>query len=163
MRALDEAAIDAAWRDVEAIPKSRVAMEMGRANREQRELSSFIWSYTEGMGPGVAELAGFIYVVLWRVFRASGSGPVKPVAAEAIKRRLEQNEQDLMRLDGTDPLQIDEVALAGLTRQPAILRYVIEAIASAEEDENQPVAMSPEEKGTLILLLKTAIDTLDEA
>jgi hypothetical protein len=68
-----------------------------------------------------------------------------------------------MSLDGTDPQQIDEAALERLTRQPAVFRYVIEAIAEAEEDENQPVSMSPEEKGSLILLLKTAIDALDEA
>ena len=88
---------------------------------------------------------------------------MKPVTAEAIQRRLEQNERELMSLDGTDPQQIDEGAIARLTSQPAVFRYVIEAIAEAEEDENEPVAMSPEEKGSLVLLLKTAIDTLDEA
>ena len=53
--------------------------------------------------------------------------------------------------------------IAGLTRQPAVFRYMIDAIVEAEEDEEDQVVMSPEEKGSVILLLKTAIDTLDEA
>ena len=68
-----------------------------------------------------------------------------------------------MSNDALDGLADQINTIARLTRQPAVFRYVIEAIAEAEEDENQPVAMSPEEKGSLILLLKTAIDTLDEA
>ena len=160
---IDAAAVDAAWQDAAALSKSRVPIEMGRASREQPELSSFIWSSTEGMRPGVAELAGFIYFVIWRVFRASSAGPLKPVTAEAIQRRLEQNERKLISLDGTDPQQIDEATMTRLTRQPAVFQYAIEAIAEAEENENEPVVMSPEEKGSLILLLKTAIDTLDEA
>ena len=163
MGVIEASMVDAAWQEAGRIPESRIPMEMGKASREQPELLAFILGSTEGMGPGLSELAGFIYFVIWRVFRAGSSGRMKPVTAEAIQRRLEQNEQELMSLDGTDPQQIDEAALARLTRQPAVFRYVIEAIAEAEEDENQPVAMSPEEKGSLILLLKTAIDTLHEA
>ena len=163
MSAIEAAVVDAAWQEVCRIKESRIPIEMGRASREQPELLAFILGSTEGMGPGVSELAGFIYVVIWRVFRAESSGRMKPVTAEAIQRRLEQNERELMSLDGTDPQQIDEGTIARLTSQPAVFRYVIEAIAEAEEDENEPVAMSPEEKGSLVLLLKTAIDTLDEA
>ena len=163
MTAIEASAVDAAWEEVARIPETRIPIEMGKASREQPELLAFILGSTEGMGPGVSELAGFIYFVIWRVFRADRSSRMKPVTAGAIQRRLEQNEQELMSLDGTDPRQIDEAVITRLTRQPAVFRYVIEAIAEAEEDENEPVAMSPEEKGSLILLLKTAIDTLDEA
>ena len=163
MSAIEAAVVDAAWQEVCRIKESRIPIEMGKAAREQPELLAFILGSTEGMGPRISELAGFIYFVIWRAFRASSPGRMKPVTAGAIQRRLEQNEQELMSLDGTDPQQIDEGTIARLTSQPAVFRYVIEAIAEAEEDENEPVAMSPEEKGSLILLLKTAIDTLDEA
>lgn len=163
MGEIDISVVDAAWQEVSRIKESRIPMEMGRASREQPDLLAFILGSTEGMGPGISELAGLIYFVIWRVFRADRSGRMKPVTAGAIQRKLEQNERELMSLDGTDPQQIDEAAMARLTGQPAIFRSVIEAIAEAEENENEPVAMSPEEKGSLILLLKTAIDTLDEA
>jgi hypothetical protein len=160
---IESAAVDTAWQSACRIPESRIPVEMGKAGREQPELLAFILGSTEGMGPGVSELAGFIYFVIWRAFRAERATRARPVTAGAIQRMLERNEQELMSLDGTDPQQIDEAALERLTRQPAVFRYVIEAIAEAEEDENQPVSMSPEEKGSLILLLKTAIDALDEA
>ncbi len=163
MDALEASMVDAVWQEVARLKESRIPMEMGKAGREQPELLAFILGSTEGMGRGVSELAGFIYMVIWRVFRAGSSGSMKPVTAGAIQRKLEHNERELMSLDGTDPGQIDEATLARLTRQPAVFRYVIEAIAEAEEDENEPVSMSPEEKGSLILLLKTAIDALDEA
>jgi hypothetical protein len=58
----------------------------------------------------------------------------------------------------------EEVSKNGLlSGPPALFCYRIEAITSGEEDEDEPVTRSPEEKGSLILLLKTAIDTLDEA
>lgn len=163
MSVIAASAVDATWQEVSRIPESRIPVEMGKAAREQPELLAFILGATEGMGPGVSELAGFIYFVAWRAFRGERSTAVKPVTAGAIQRMLERNEEELMSLDGTDPQRIDEAALARLTRQPALFRYVIEAIAEAEEDENHPVSMSPEEKGSLILLLKTAIDALDEA
>jgi hypothetical protein len=159
---IEASVVDAAWQEVGRIPESRIPIEMGKASREQPELLAFILGSTEGLGPGVSELAGYIYFVIWRAFRASTPGRMKPVTAAAIQRALERNEEELMSLDGTDPQQIDETTIHRLTRQPAVFRYVIEAIAEAEEDENGPVAMTPEEKGSLILLLKTAIDTLDE-
>ena len=163
MDEIDASVVDTAWLEASQIKESRIPVEMGKAGREQPELLAFILGSTEGMGPGVSELAGFIYFVVWRAFRASSPGRMKTVTAGAIQRRLEQNEEELMSLDGTDPQQIDEGLIARLTRQPAVFRYVIEAISEAEEDEIDRVAMSPEEKGSLILLLKTAIDTLDEA
>jgi len=163
LTAIAASVVDEVWREVAGLKASRVPIEMARAGREQPELLAFILGATEGMGPGVSELAGYIYIVIWKVFRASLRGRMKEVTAGAIQRKLEQNEQELLSLDGTDPAQIDEAALARLTSQPAVFRYMIEAIAEAEEDEHDTVPMTPEEKGSLILLLKTAIDTLDDA
>ena len=154
--------VDAAWEDVSKITVGRIPQEMERAARAQPELLSFILGSTEGMSAGVGELAGFIYIVLWRAFRAETSGPIGAARSVDIQRKLEENEKALESLDGLDPQSMDPGAVAKLTSQPALLSYVIDAIAEAEEDENEPVMMSPEEKGSLILLLKTAIDVLDD-
>jgi hypothetical protein len=157
-----ESVVDAVWQEVSSIPESRIPVEMGRAAREQPELLSFILGSTEGMGPGVSELAGFIYFVIWRTFRGETRGKMRVVTAGAIQRKLEQNETDLARLDGTDPQAIDAALIEKITSQPALFGYMIEAITAAEEDENEPVVISAEEKGSLVLLLKTAIDVLDD-
>ncbi len=160
---IEASAVDATWVEVEKVPDSRIQAEMARVSRDQPELLTFILGSAEGMGPGVSELAGLIFFVIWRVFRGETRGKMKPVTAAAIQRKLEQNERDLIRLDGMDPQAIDEATIAELTRQPAIFGSMLEAIASAQEDENEPLEISPEDKGSLILLLKTAIDTLDDA
>jgi len=160
---IEDSVVDAVWQEVSAIPASRIPIEMGRASREQPELLAFILGATEGMTAGVSELAGFTYFVIWRVFRGQSRGRMKQVTAGAIQRKLEKNEEALARFDETDPQTIGDELVARLTPQPAVFRYMIDSITAAEEDENEPVMMSPEEKGTLVLLLKTAIDTLDDA
>ena len=163
MSVIEDSVVDAVGQEVSAIPPSRIPIEMGRASREQPELLAFILGSTEGMGPAVSELAGFIYFVIWRVFRRESRGKMKKVSAGAIQRKLEENEEALAKFDETDPQTIDDALVARLTPQPGIFRYMVEAITGAEEDENEPVVMAPEEKGALVLLLKTAIDTLDDA
>jgi hypothetical protein len=88
---------------------------------------------------------------------------MKAVTAGAIERKLEENERNLGALDGTDPQTIDGAMIARLTGQPALFGYMIEAITAGEKEENESVVMSPEEEGSLVLLLKTALDTLDDA
>lgn len=161
--AIDTATIDAAWLDVSKIPAARIPIEMERAGRDHHDLLEFILGSTEGMSAGVGELAGFIYVVIWRAFRAEARGPLGPVTGAAIQKALMANEKTLAVLDGLDPQSIDDATLTTLTSQPAMLRFVVDSIGEAEEDEAAPVSISPEEKGSLILLLKTAIDVLDQA
>ena len=156
-------AINAAWLEVSKIPAPRIPMEMERAARAQPDLLAFILGSTEGMSAGVSELAGFIYVVIWRVFRAETQRGAPPVTSAAIQKKLEENEGRLGELDGVDPQSLDLTALRRLSAQPMMLRHVIDSIAEAEEDEAEPLQWSPEEKGSVILLLKTAIDVLDES
>ena len=163
MSEIEEPVVEAIWREASSIPESRIPIEMGRASREQPALLAFVLGSTESMGPGISELAGFIYFVIWRVFRSETRGKIKEVTPGAIQRKLERNEADLAQLDEAGPSSINEATVAQLTRQPALFSYMMDAIVSAEEDEREPVEMSPEEKGSLILLLKTAIDTLDDA
>ena len=163
MPVIEASVVDSVNADVSSIKPARIPQEMARASRGQPDLLAFILGATEGMSPGVSELAGYIYFVIWRVFHGENRGRMKPVTARAIQRKLEENEKSLSQFDGTDPQTIDAPLIARLTGQPAVFAFMIEAIVAAEEDEMEPVVMSPEEKGALILLLKTAIDTLDDA
>ena len=64
---------------------------------------------------------------------------------------------DLYALRGTEsPTLPGAVALRASAQ-------AVEAIVEAPGDENDPVEMTAEESGTLLLVLKTAIDVLDDA
>lgn len=162
MSEIDESVIEAAWDEVTSLSEPRVRVEMERLSREQPDLITFIFGATEGLGQRASEFAGFVTFVLWRIFRSETRGKLKRITSDAIQRKLEENEKSLMSLDDAGQ-EIDEAAIRRLTPEPMVFVAVLAAIAAAEEEEEQPLVLSEDDKGELILLLKTAIDTLDDA
>ncbi len=163
MREIDESVIQATCAEIERLKPSRIPVEMARASREQPELVGFIMGSTEGMAPGVGELAGFIFFVIWRAFRRETKGALPPITSDAIQEALDRNERELARLDDLDPALVETVTFHQLTSQPALFRYMLETIAGAEEEPDQPLTIPPEDKAGVMILLITAIDVLDQA
>ena len=163
MSEIEDSAVDAVCQEVGRLAPWRIPIEMGKAGAAQPELLAFILESTEGMAPGVNELAGFIYFVVWRTFRRETKGELPKVTSDAIQKRLERNEQELARLDDVDIALIDTATYRQVTTQPALFRYMLETLAAAEENEDQPLAIPAEDKASLMILLMTAIDLLDEA
>lgn len=162
MAEISPSVVEETWDEVEQIAASRIPIEMGRLASQQPDLVAFIFGMTEGLGARVSELAGFILFVTWRVFQRESRGKLKRVTPGAIQRKLEENERSLQSLDEAEG-DIDEASIRRLTTQPALFASMLAAIAVAEEEEEQPLVLSEGDKGELILLLKTAIDTLDDA
>lgn len=162
MNEIGESVIEAAWDEVSNLAETRVPAEMERLTREQPDLITFVLAITDGMGARISEFAGFVTFVVWKVFRGETRGKLGRITSAAIQRRLEENEQALMSLDGADQ-DLDEAAIRRLTPQPMVFVSVLAAIAGAEEDEEQPLRLGEDDKGELILILKTVIDTLDDA
>jgi hypothetical protein len=85
------------------------------------------------------------------------------VATEAVERRREQNERALARFQGADERFLERAAAAQVSREPAVCRYMIEALMEAPDDPDDPVEMTQEERGTLFLVLQVVIDVLHDA
>ncbi len=163
MAEIEPSAVEATIQEIERIPRSRIPNEMSKASREQPELLAFILGSTEGMGPGVSELAGFIYIVIWRTFRNNTKGRLKTVTSEEIQAKLRENEEAFARLGDADSPVFNEETLAQIASQPVLFGYILHAIQNAEEEEGNQLSISVEDKTALILLLKTATDVLDHA
>jgi hypothetical protein len=103
-----------------------------------------------------------MFLVIWQMFRRSSRRRMARIKGGAIERRLEQNERAFAKLEGSDPRFLERAALVQISRQPEVFKYVIEAIIEAPDDPDDPVRLTAEESGTLFLVLKTAIDVLDE-
>ena len=56
---------------------------------------------------------------------------------------------------------IDRVASVQTSRQPYVVKYVADGLMEDDEGEDA-VALTEEQKGFLFLLLKTVIDVLDQ-
>ena len=66
------------------------------------------------------------------------------------------------RFEGTHERFLDRIAPLQTSREPYVAKYVVDALM--EEDEGQEVlALTDEQKGLLFLLLKTVIDALDQS
>lgn len=163
MKRIEDADVDSVCEDVAKLPPAKVPHEMERATREQPELLDFILGSTEGMSAGVGELSGFICYVIWRVFRANVTGPIPVITGEVLQRILVRNEEQMASLDESGLEGGGAAWVEQITPQPALLGYVVESLIVAEENDENPVRMEPEEKAALVLLLKTAIEALDEA
>jgi len=65
------------------------------------------------------------------------------------------------RLEGAHERFLDRVACVQTSRQPYVVNYVVDALMEDDEGEDA-VPLTEEQKGFLFLLLKTVIDVLDQ-
>jgi len=65
------------------------------------------------------------------------------------------------RLEGAHEKFLDRVASVQTSRQPHVVNYVVDALMEEDEGEDA-VALTEEQKGFLYLVLKTVIDVLDQ-
>ncbi len=155
--------VEATWRDVASFSDNRGRSETARAQREQPDLLVFMLATTEHLSSPVHALAFYVFLVIWQIFRRSTSTRIPRIKARAIERQFEQNEQSLSRLEGVHTRFLERAAAAQVSQQPAVFRYMVEAIMEAPDDPDDPVEMTEEESGTLFLVLKTVIDVLHDA
>lgn len=66
------------------------------------------------------------------------------------------------RLEGAHEKFLDRMAKAQTSRQPYVVKYVVDALMEEDEGEDALV-FTEEQKGFLFLLLKTVIDVLEQS
>ena len=62
-------------------------------------------------------------------------------------------------LEGSHERFFDRAARVQVSRQPYVMKYVVDALMEEQEDS---AALSEEDKGFLFLLLKTVVEVLDK-
>ena len=66
------------------------------------------------------------------------------------------------RLEAADEKFLDRIASVQTSRQPHVVNYLVDALMEEEDEGEDAVALTEEQKGFLYLLLKTVIDVLDQ-
>jgi hypothetical protein len=77
-------------------------------------------------------------------------GKIKKISSEEIIECYEHNESLMERLKGAHEKFLDRVAMVQTSRQPYVVKYVVDALMEKDEGEDP------------VLLLKTVIDVLDQ-
>jgi hypothetical protein len=133
---------------------------MMKIGNSQPELLAFVTESSQEMGREVRELAIYMFVVVYRMFQEA-HGKIKRISSEEIIKCYEHNERLMERLEGAHDKFIDRVASIQTSRKPHVVKYVVDALMEEDEGEDG-VALTKEQKGFLFLLLKTVIDVLDQ-
>jgi hypothetical protein len=114
----------------------------------------------EDMDPEVRELAIYIAFVVYRIFEGSRN-KIKKITSKEIIDCYEDNEDLMGKLEEADEKFIDRIAGIQISKQPYVMKYVVEALMEGSE-EGDDVVLTDEDKGFLFLLLKTVVDLLDK-
>jgi hypothetical protein len=155
--------MEATWVEVASFSEGRGRSETKRAQREQPHLFEFVLGATEHLPPAVHALGFYLFLVIWQAFKRASTGRIPRVTVGAIQSRQAENEKALARLEGADERFLERAAVIQTSGEPAVFRYMVEALMEAPDDPDDPVEMSPADSGTLFLVLQVAIDVLHDA
>ena len=159
MEPIPEEIVEKTWQEVAGFSPDRAKKEMMKIGNSQPELLAFITESSREIGQEVRELVIYMFFVVYRMFQAA-RGKIKKISSEEIVECYKHNEGLMERFEGTHERFLDRIAPLQTSRQPYLVKYVVDALM--EEDEGQEVlALKDEQKGLLFLLLKTVIDALD--
>jgi hypothetical protein len=160
MEPIPEEIVEKTWQEVAGFSPDRAKKEMMKIGNSQPELLAFVTESSREMGQEVRELAIYMFVVVYRMFKQA-HGKIKRIPSEEIIKCYEQNEGLLERLERAHEKFLYRVARGQTSRQPYVVNYMVDALMEEDEGE-EAVALTEEQKGFLFLLLKTVIDVLDQ-
>ena len=161
MEPIAEEIVEKTWQEVAGFSPDRAKKEMMRIGNSQPELSAFVTESPKEMSQEVRELAIYMFLVVYRMFQGA-HGKIKRISSEEIIECYEHNESLMERLEGAHEKFLDRVASVQTSRQPYVVKYVVDALMEEDNGGEDAVALTEEQKGFLFLLLKTVIDVLDQ-
>ena len=160
MKPIPEEVVEKTWQEVAGFGPDRAKKEMTKIGNSQPELLAFVTESSEEMDKAVRELAIYMFLVVHRMFQKA-HGRIEKISSEDIIECYEHNEGLMERLEGAHEKFLDRAASIQISKQPYVVNYVVDALMEEEETEDA-VPLTEEQKGFLFLLLKTVIDVLDQ-
>ena len=160
MEPIPERIVEKTWQEVAGFSPDKAKREMTRIHNIQPELLAFVVELSKEMGREVSELAIYLFLVVYRMFQGSHA-KIKKISSEDVIECYKNNEGLMESLEGTDERFLDRIANLQTSKQPYVLRYVCDALMEEDEGEDA-VQLTEEQKGLLYLLLKTVVDVLDD-
>jgi uncharacterized coiled-coil DUF342 family protein len=87
---------------------------------------AFVRESAKEMGQEVREFAIYVFLVVYRMFQEA-HGKIKKISSEEIIECYEHNEGLMERLNGAHEKFLDRVASVQTSRQPYVVKYVVDA------------------------------------
>jgi hypothetical protein len=160
MGPIPEEIVEKTWQEVAGFTPNKAHKEMMRVGNNQPELLAFLMEVTEGMDQEVRELAIYIFFVVYRMFQKI-RGRIKRISPEEIIECYGHSVSMMERLEGAHEKFLDRVASVQVSRQPYVVKYVVDALME-ENEGNDAAGLTEEQKAILFILLTVMIDVLDQ-
>ena len=161
MKPIPEEIVEKTWQEIAGFSPDKAKKEMVKIGNSQPELLAFVAESPKEMGREVRELAIYMFVVVYRMFQKR-EGKIKKISHEEIIECYEQNEGIMERLEGAHEKFLDRIASAQTSRQPHVVNYVVDALMEEDDEREDAVQLTEEQKGFIYLLVKTVVDVLDQ-
>jgi len=155
---LSEGFVEKTWQRVAEFTPDRAIKEMLSIGKDQPDLLAFLIAHTDDFQQQVKELAVYIAFVVYKIFLES-SGKIPRISSKEIMDRYDENTRLIESLEGAHEKFIDRIAGVQISKQPYVMKYVLEALM--EDAEEDGIDLTDEDIGSLFLLFKTEIEILD--
>jgi hypothetical protein len=159
MDPLSEGFVEKTWQQVAKFTPDRANKEMIAMGKNQPDLLAFLMAYTDDLQQDVKELAIYIAFVVYKMFLDS-SGKIPSISSKKIMAMYDKNTSLIESMEGTHDKFIDRIASVQISKQPYVMKYVLEALM--EEAEEDGIDLTEEDIGSLFILFKTEIEVLDK-
>ena len=134
MDLLSEGFVEKIWQQAAKFTPDRANKEMLAMGKNQPDLLAFLMAYTDDLQQEVKELAIYIAFVVYKMFLDS-SGKIPRISSKEIMARYNENTRLIESLEGAHEKFIDRIASVQVSKQPYVMKYVLEALMEdAEED-----------------------------
>jgi hypothetical protein len=158
MDPLSEEFVEKTWQQIAAFTPDRANKEMIAMGKNQPDLLAFLMAYTDDLQQEVKELAIYIAFVVYKMFLDSGG--IQRISSRDIMAKYDENTRFMESIEGADEKFIDRIARVQVSKQPYVMKYVLEALM--EDAEEDGIDLTEEDIGSLFLLFKTEIEVLDK-
>ena len=160
MKPIPEETVEKTWQEVAGFSPDKAKKELIKIDNRQPDLLAFVTGSSQEMVQEARELAIYMFLVVYRMFQKA-HGKIKKISSEEIIECYKHNESLMEGLEGTHERFLDRIASLQTSKQPYVVRYVADALMEEDEGEDA-LELTEEQKGFLYLLLKTVIDVLDQ-
>jgi len=160
MEPISQELVDETWQEFAGFSRVRARKETIKVNKNQPNLLAFMMEFTQDLDQEVQELAIYMFYVVCRMFQKSSKKSLKSISPEEIINCYEKTERFIESLEGAHERFFERIAEVQLSGQPYVMKYVVETLMEAPEEE-EPIFLTEDDVGYLFLLFKTVVDLLD--
>jgi hypothetical protein len=162
VKPIPEEIVEKTWREVAQFTPAQIKKEISRLAREQGDLLVFVLESTVDMSRASHELAVYLFFTVFRMFQKVHGKGITPISSGQVVACYEANENLMERLEGAHEKFLDRIAGIQIAEQPHVMKYVVEALVEAEEEDEDLEELTEEDKGLLFLVLKTVVELLSK-